>query len=291
MAKVNYGIPYPLDSTYLDMEIAIQNNQGLGLKPFAIKNILLVLTGVVSCFLLVNKTFIARGSIGQKVIFVILWGLLCFLLLTSNKQKQLGFEKITSLLTYTQPDNWFVSTRSNDKANNLIRICGFDEIDDTDVIHYTDGTLGVMFDVIGNASILLFEDHKNMILDRVDSHYRKMKPNTSYQFVTRKEPQNVYMQVASFEERKQELTCYDQDLMDMFETNEYVMSNLVGQRFKSLRQYLIIQAPNKEELDLALNVFFGEVENSSLMFKYAEQLDRDEIIQFYTDIYGTRKEF
>ncbi len=290
MAKVSYGIPYPLDSTYLDMEIAIQNSEGIGLRPFPIKNILLVLFGIVSLFLLEAKTFIAYGSVPQRVLFAIIWAGICFLLLTSNKQKQLGVEKILSLMTYVQPDNRYVSTRASDNANNIIRICGFDEIDDEDMIHYCDGTVGVVFDVIGNASVLLFEDHKNMILDRVDNHYRKMKPNVSYQFITRKEPQNVYLQVASFEERENEMTVYDADLAAMFETDRYVMQNLVGQRFKSLRQYLIIQAPNKEELDLALNVFFGEVENSALMFKYAEQLDRSEIIQLFTDIIGSRKE-
>ncbi len=289
MAKRNYSIPYTLDSSYLDMEIAVQNDSGLGFRPFPIKTILLVLLGVLSCFLLVSKTFIANGTIIQKGIFILLWIGLCLLLLTTNKQKQIGLEKITSLMMYMNPDSRFISTRAGDNANNVVKICGYDSIDEDGTINYTDNSVGVVFDIIGNASILLFDDHKNAILDRVDNHYRKMKPGTTYQFITRKEPQNVYLQVASIDERYNEMTVYDEDLEAMFATNKYVISELVGQRFKSLHQYLIIQAPNKEELDLALNVFFSEVENSELMLKYAAQLDRNEVIEFMTPIYGSKK--
>lgn len=289
MAKRNYSIPYTLDSSYLDMEIAVQNNSGLGFRPFPIKTILLVLLGVLSCFLLVSKTFIANGTIIQKGIFILLWIGLCLLLLTTNKQKQIGLEKITSLMMYMNPDSRFIGTRAVDNANNVVKICGYDSIDEDGTINYTDNSVGVVFDIIGNASILLFDDHKNAILDRVDNHYRKMKPGTTYQFITRKEPQNVYLQVASIDERHNEMTVYDEDLEAMFATNKYVISELVGQRFKSLHQYLIIQAPNKEELDLALNVFFSEVENSELMLKYAAQLDRNEVIEFMTPIYGSKK--
>ena len=290
MAKNSYGIPYGLDSTYLDMEIAIQNSEGLGLRPFPIKNILLTAFGIVSAFYFTNKTFIAQGTTLQKGIFLVFYGILCFLFLMTNRQKQLGVQKVTSFLAYLQANNRFVSTRATDDVNNMVKICGFDQVDDDGLIHYCDGSFGYVFDVIGNASILLFDDHRNAIIDRVDSHYRKMRPDTSYQFITRKEPQNVYLQVASFDERQHEMTVQDADLTAMFETNKYVMANLVGQSFKSLHQYLIIQAPNKEELDLSLNVFYGETENSELMFKFAEQLDKDEVLQFMTDIYGTRKE-
>lgn len=290
MAKRSYSIPYPLDSTYMDMEIAIQNSQGIGVRPLPIKNILLVLLGVVSGFLILSKTGLSRGPLITKVCFAAIWLGMCALLLTYNKCKLLGLERVLSLITFMQPDNRFVSTRSIDKANNMIRVCGWEYIDDEGYIHYTDKSLGVVFDVIGNASILLFEDHKNAIIDQVDKHFQKMKPDVTYQFITRKEPQNVYLQLASMAERERNMTVEDYDLSAMFATNKYVLGHLVGQSFKSLHQYLIIQAKNKEELDLGLSVFLGEIESSNLMFKFAEQLEPDEVTALMTEIYGSRKE-
>lgn len=295
MAKQSYGIPYGLNSTYLDMEIAIQNDNGIGLKPFPIRNILIAFGGILGGYMFLAHTIVARGSFGQKVTFIVLWIALCALLLTTNKTKLLGLQKILSLLNYLQPDNRFVSTRATDNVNNMCRISGIEYVEDTGdnsgLIHYTNGTFGIMFDVIGNASVLLFKDHQEAIVDRVDDHYCKMKPGVSYQFITRREPQNVALQVSSMDEREQAMTVYDPDLAAMFETSEYVLTKLVGNAFKSLHQYLIIQADTLDELNQALNVFYGETDNSSLMFKYAERLNYDEVCRIMADINGTRKEF
>lgn len=285
MAKNRYGIPYALESSYLDMEIAIQTNSGIGFRPFPIRNILMVLFGIVSCFIILSKTFVAYGTFEQKAIFVILWGLLCFMLLTSSRTKQLGIERIISVINYLQPDHRFVTTRSMSNANPFIQICGITNIDNG-TIYYADGSLGQIFDIIGNGSVLLFEDHKNAIIDRVDTHYRKMRPKTTYQFVTVTESQDVYLQLASLHKKKENLTVDDPDLNAMIDTDKYVLENIVGQSFKSLHQYLIIQAPNKDEMDIALNIFWDEVDSSSQMFKYAEQLDDKEIITFMKGIYG-----
>ena len=165
-----------------------------------------------------------------------------------------------------------------------------EEGDNNGLIHYTNGTYGMMFDVIGNASVLLFKDHQEAIIDRVDDHYCKMKPGVTYQFITRREPQNVALQVSSMDEREQAMTVYDPDLAAMFETSEYVLTKLVGNAYKSLHQYLIIQADTLDELNLALNVFYGEIDNSALMFRYAERLNFNEVCRIMADIDGTRKE-
>lgn len=274
----------------MDMEIAVQNDSGIGARPMPIKNILLVLLGACSGIYILFSTPIARGNIVAKGIFAAAWLGLCALLLTYNKCKTLGLERVLSLIAYMNSDSRFISTRAVDKANNMVRVAGWDNIDEDDIIHYADGSLGVVFDVIGNASILLFEDHRNAIIDQVDKHYQKMKPDITYQFITRKEPQNVYLQLGSMLEREQSMTVRDADLDAMFATNKYVLGHLVGQSFKSLHQYLIVQARNKEELDLGLSVLLGEIENSNLMFKHAEQLNAQEITALMTEVYGSRKE-
>lgn len=292
MAKDYYGIPYALDSSYLDMEITIQNNDGIGLRPFPIKNILLVFAAITSCIIMLSKTFIASGSMVQKGIFIAVWSGLCFILLVIGKTKQIGLEKIMSLLSYMQPGSRFVSTRTMSPANPLIRICGFTKIDENGMIHYVDGSVGVVFDIVGNASVLLFSDHKNAIVDRVDTFYRKMRPKTTYHYITNSEAQNVYMQIAHFSERKKNLTVYDPDLEAMIDTNEHFLAGVIGNSYKSLHQYMIIQAPNREEMNAALSIFYDEADNSELMFKFAEQLDLEETEAFMKNIYsGEEKHF
>lgn len=286
MAKDSYGIPYALDSSYLDMEITIQNNDGIGLRPFPIKNILLVFAAMASCFIILSKTFIASGSIAQKGIFIAVWCCLCFILLVIGKTKQIGLEKIMSLFSYIQPGSRLVSTRTMSPANPFIRICGFTEIDEKGFIYYADGSIGAVFDIVGNASILLFANHKNAIVDRVDTFYRKMRPKTTYHYITDSEAQNVYMQIAYLSERKKNLTVHDPDLDAMIDTNKYFLAEIIGNSYKSLHQYMVIQAPNREEMNAALNVFYGETDNSELMFKFVEQLDMEETEEFMKNIYA-----
>lgn len=286
MAKQGYGIPYSLDSSYLDMEIAIQSDDGIGIRPFPIKNILLALFGIVTCFIILTKTFVANGTFIQKAIFVVIWICLCLMLLTISKTKQLGIEKIASLLNYMQANKRYINTRTMAPANPFIQITGFYDIDNNGTIHYCDGTVGQVFDIIGNGSVLLFDEHKEMILDRVDAHYRKMRPNTTYHYVTAKEPQNIYIQASYLEQKRSQLTVDDPDLQAMIDTDMHVLKDIVGRSYKSLHQYLIIQAKNQEELNIALNIFWSEVDSSAHMFKFAEQLNRDEVIMFMKNIYG-----
>lgn len=291
MARLNYGIPYPLDSSYMDMEISIKADNGLGFRPFAVKNILLMLVGILSCFLILNKTFVARGTIIHKGIFVLLWIWLCCMLLISDKTKQLGLQKIGSVINYLQPDNRYVNTRMQSKAADFMSICGISNIEDNGLIRYSDGSFGLSFDIIGNGSILLFEAHKNAIIDRVDTHYRKIRPDSTYHFLTVKEPQRVELQIHALDEKKQNLTTEDADLLAMIATNRYVLSDIIGSSFKSLHQYMLLQAPNEEVLNLALNILISEVENSSLMFKHVVQLEKEDAEALFRSVYGSRKEF
>lgn len=286
MAKQRYGIPYALDSSYLDMEIAIQSKNGIGLRPFPIKNILLVLVGIFSAYLILTETLVSQGTILQKFVFVIAWTALCILALLPDRTKQMGINRIISLIYYLQPDNRHINTRSMSEANPLIRICGYDRIDEDGVIHYCDKSYGQIFDIIGNGSNLLFDDHKEAIINQTDVHYRKMRPKTTYQYVTTTQSQKVYLQLGSFLEKKKNLTVTDPDLDAMIETDMHVLKNMVGHSFKSLHQYLIIQAGNREEFEAALDIFWREAESSSYMFKFAEQLDADEADAFMRNIYG-----
>lgn len=290
--KNNYSIPYSLDSSYMDMEITIQSDNGIGLKPFPIKNILLVLTAIASCTIILSKTFVSKGTLLHKIIFIVAWAGLCALLLTIGKTKQIGLEKITSLLAYIQTGARIINTRSISYASAFQKTVYISKIDERGFIHYMDGSIGAVFDVVGNASVLLFNNHKEQIIDRVDVFYRKMKPGITYHYITDTEAQNVYMQIAGYMDRQEKLTVSDPDLDAMIETNKMYLKDIIGSAYKSLHQYMVIQAPNAEELNEALAIFYGEVDTSELMFKFVEQLDKEEVEEFLKTIYtGSEKHF
>lgn len=284
--KDSYSIPYSLDSSYLDMQITIQTESGIGARPVTIKTVLLILGGIVSCFLMVSKTFVASGTFWQKVVFAVFWMGLCGLLLTSSRTNEMGLSRIFSLISYLNTGSRFIGTRRGSAALPFAQLTGIADVDEASgLITYLDGSVGYLFDVTGNGSVLLFDSHKEAIIDRVDAHYRKMKPGTTYHFVTVKQPQEVIDQLEALDYRETHLTCSDPDLTAMMETDRHVLTEIVGSSYKSLHQYMLMQAKTLEDLQQAMTVLQSEVENSTLMFRRVILMAKPDMVKFFSDIY------
>ena len=291
MAKRNYGIPYSLnDSSYLDLPITIKSESGLSMKPITLKSLLIIVFGFSVGIVAIAKTSIARGTLFEKILFLALWGTMCYLVLTTTKTKEYGYHRLANLVRYLQPMSRRINTRRSAPAVQFATVAGIRSMDpDTGIISYTDGSFGMVFDVIGNASYLLFESHKTDILDRVDNHYRKMHPGVTYHFVTVKQPQEVDEQVENLNLREDALTTNDPDLVAMLETERGVLRRYVGSQCKSLHQYMVMQAGTLEDLHLGYEVFRSEVENSVLMFKRVVQLGVPEAQRFFAGVYSGSK--
>lgn len=267
MAKEAYKIPADMDQTYLDMELAIQGKDGIGLKPLPIKTILSWIASILLCFWICTKTVIANGGL-WIILFVIFWGSLTYFLLSTDKTKRMQIQDIAAAVNYIPKMSRRLLTRSTSNAAEFYRLLGIDSInDETGLIAFNDGTFGFVMSVVGSASILLFDEDRTAILNRVDNFYRKM--NTDYQviYITSKEAQRVYHQIANLQKRFNTLNNNDPDLRACAEEQYSMLKDVVGKEYKSIHQYMIIKAENREVLQAARNVIRSEAENSTLMFK------------------------
>lgn len=291
MAKQAYKIPTDLDASHLDMEIAIQNKDGIGAKPLPIKVLLTYVASALLCFYVVSHTVIGQGSVFQIILFVIFWAILTFQLARFDKTKQMQAQLIPVLFDYIPKANRKILTRTSCKANAFYNIAKIEDIDkDTGLVTYTDGTFGYWYRVVGSASILLFEDDKNAILSRVDSFYRKIGTDCECCFITTKESQKVFRQVASLKRRYDSLTTDEPDLLKIADEQFNILKNYVGNTFKSIHQYLVIKADNKEALINNKNVLQSEIENSTLMLKQCIPLYYDDINEVLRIIYRGRND-
>ncbi len=177
-------------------------------------------------------------------------------------------------------------TRNNAPAKDFYQIAGIEDIDgEKGLITFSDGTYGYMYRVVGTGSVLLFDEDRKAILDRVDSFYRKMKPEYEMIFITSKEAQKVYRQVAAMKRRYDSLAPDDDELRALADTEYRVLKNYVGGSFRSIHQYLILKADNAEALIVAKNMLQSEVENSTMMFKQCTALFGDDIYEVLRTIY------
>lgn len=286
MAKDVYKIPDTLDKSMGDMQISLQSADGVGVKPMPIKIILMWVCSAILWFLCVAKTFIGSGGIAAIVIFTALWFGMTALLLARDKTGVPQAALVVSMLNYLPKSMRYVITRNNAPAKDFYQIAGIEDIDgEKGLITFSDGTYGYMYRVVGTGSVLLFDEDRKAILDRVDSFYRKMKPEYEMIFITSKEAQKVYRQVAAMKRRYDSLAPDDDELRALADTEYRVLKNYVGGSFRSIHQYLILKADNAEALIVAKNMLQSEVENSTMMFKQCTALFGDDIYEVLRTIY------
>lgn len=284
--KQSYKIPDTLDKSVGDMEIAIKSSDGIGIRPLPLKVIMSYFGSGVLCVWLIQNTFIGFGGTFLIMLFVLVWAALTLLLMKVDKTKQMQVEMVPAVFGYLPKSSRYVLTRRTSSAVSFYYIAGIEKINErTGLIEYADGTFGFMYRVVGTGSILLFDEDRNAILNRVDSFYRKMKTDYELIFLTAKESQKVYRQVANLKKRYDDLGYEDDDLRALADMQYDYLKNHVGGSFRSIHQYLIIKADNKEALNVGRNQLQSEVENSSMMIKQCAALFGQDLIDVLGSIY------
>lgn len=289
MAKQSYGIPASLDQSVLDHEIGFAGG-GWSLKPTPIKQLVFISVGLgVTLWVCMNSW--VKDSGPALITLVALWmAVVTFYLGKVLKTKELRATSLLALVSYAPKAARRVTTRRSSDPTQFFAVTGIDSIDEDGRISFTDGTVGQGYLVVGSASSLLFDEDKVATLNRVDSFWRKVETTCEYAFITTKEPQRIYHQVATLERRNQSLEVRDPDLLALQEEKYEHLTNFVGKRFTSIHQYLVLKGKNHEALRRAHTLLQAELEGSSLMIKDATMLDRDETYQllqtFFQSIEG-----
>lgn len=284
--KSSYRIPYSLAQSYADMTIALQSKDGSVGRVVPMLAVASYTVLFLACLLIVSKTFIGTmGSTFQVILFVLLWAALTVVLSKYDGTRRMNMQRIMSLLTYLPRSARHVYTRNIRSAVPFWNIVGIERVEDDGLVVYADKTFGYFYRVVGSASILLFESDQEAILTRVDNFFKKWQTDSEVIFMTAKEGQKVYRQLANLQKRYENLQNDDQDLRDLAEEQFRILRDYVGSEFKSIHQYMVIKSDNKEALRVANGILQTEVENSALFIKQCVPLERDDTLEVLRSIY------
>lgn len=288
MPKTVYKVPASLNRSFLDHEIALAGG-GFQAKPVPVKVMLFWAASILSLFWVVGSTFVKAADWWIIALVVIWWLLTTAVLGQYSKTKEMKFMSVPALLEYIPTRARRVLTRKSTNPSAFYSVVGVDQIDETGLIKYADGTYGQGYLVVGSASILLFEEDRKAILNRVDAFWRKVDTSCEFTFVTTKEPQRIYHQVANLERRNLALEVRDPELKDLMDEQYDILKEFVGGQFKSIHQYLLLKGDNLEALRRAHTVLQSEVESSSLMIKNCTMLNGREVTEMLTVIYKDKR--
>jgi len=284
--KDSYKIPQRLNSKYLDIEISPSKDGSV--SPISMKLIVGVLMSFVFCILFLTKSFMVYATTGTKVLFVIAWIILTVVVLTKDKSKIFRFELVQPLIDYLPKRKRMVWTRKSASASGFYDIAGIKKIDRDGIITYDDGTFGFMYEVAGSASILLFDDDTNRILEEVNQFFKKQPLDCEYIFLTLKSAQKIDTQIASMS-IYYSIMNKDPDLVKIANERYDVLKTVVGKEMKSIHQYMIIKAKNMEALMDGVNVVVGIYNQSQNVFKVLNPMDKDKsVCRVLSEIYTAK---
>ncbi|MEV7960286.1 hypothetical protein [Streptomyces sp. NPDC088141] len=275
MAKLSYKVPSALNRSFLDHEITLSKG-GWAARPSPIKQLLFFGGGILGVLWFSTSTFVSNSG-PAAITFFVLWSLAAIAYFGGLlKTKELRIQRVPALLAYAPPKARHVFTRRSSNPTAFYSIVGIDDIEEDGLIHFSDGGKGQVYLVVGSASYLLFDEDRVGILDRVDSFWRKVETTCEHNFITTKEPQRIYHQVANLERRNQALQVRDPDLVELQNEQFDILTQHVGGKFTSIHQYLLLKGKNIDALRKGHQVLQAEVGGSTLMIKEATMLDREE---------------
>lgn len=288
MAKNVYKIPTSVDRSLLDHEVALSGG-GFQAKPLPMKVLLFWAGSVLMLFWVASKTFVSSSAWWIIVLVVIWWLIATAFFGQYTKAKEMKFMSVPAALNYAIPASRKVLTRKSSNPSPFYSVVGITSIDETGLIKYADGTFGQGYLVVGSASILLFDEDRTSILNRVDSFWRKVDTACEYMVFTTKEPQRVHTQIANLERRNLALDTKDPELLELMNEQYDILRHHVGGNFKSIHQYLLLKGDNMEALRKGHSTLLAEVESSRLMIKGCTMLDGAAITAMFAVLYKNQE--
>lgn len=293
MAKASYKIPDSIDKSSFDTEIYLKNKDGIGLnKPVTLFMLILWFVSALTLAYMYKITFLHSASAVDKVVFGILWLAATGVLLTTDKTRRYGYNTFLSMLGYLPKTQRMIKPTKNDSIAMLRKVNGLGEIRKTDglVQFWSDGTVGYVYRVVGNASALMFDHDKVAVVDTTANFLKQMGENVSIVFETGKEAQNVERQLQALTQRQKERLAKGEFIspgLNALNKQQYdVLKNHIGGSFKSLHQYMIIKAKNVEDLYETEMMVVNDLQTHRLMFKFCERLGYEGTVKYFQSIYN-----
>lgn len=284
MPKSSYKIPASITRSRLDHEITIAAFD-MKSKPLPMKVILYWIGFAFVLAYLVLQSPISKAPWPALVMFS-LWAFAAAAFYGGrSKTGEMKFMQVPALVKYAPKRNRQVMTRRGSNPYGFMTITGIKDVEDSGIIHCLDGWVGQMYSIVGSASLLLFENDRNRIVNRVDSFWKKVGTEAEWIFITTKEPQRVYQQMAKVEMQNRALEHRHPELRELMAEKVEILRDDVGGKYSSIHQYLMIKAPNMKALEAAHAHLQAEREGSSLMFRRCEMLRREDALEVLSGIY------
>lgn len=299
MVRPSYRLPFSLSVKQWDISLLPQSSNGLfSLKrPVTLKVLIIFLVSVLAYLGILFRSPLVHGGILTIICWTIGYFGLVVLLCSSTKTKQIGFDWILPSIYYMIGVKRNVMTHSINNVGPALDIIGIKGITNDNYVVFSNNEIGEVFEIVGYASILMFQSDLNAVIDATDTFGRNITQGINLTYDTQQAPQRVDLQLTSMRQQYAKLKKHypkgvPTGLKQIMNLNYQVLDSYVGQQFKSTHQYLVVRGPSRDLLDA-----FDQWLNSQLSGNYLrsvrrledEETGHGELTNYFANIYQAPK--
>lgn len=289
MAKIKdvYKITNSINVHFWDIPISFRNGS-LGLKrPVTIKSIAIILFAGFAWFMLFTRMLQNQFGVMPTLTFTIGYWLFCILALTNQKNGLMGYRWFVPTVRYwINTKNRMIVTRGRAGEREIMKLKWQIPVEDvneeTGVINYTDGSVGVVCDVIGYGSRALFSADKENIITAYETYLQRIGVGTGITIDSRQSEQDVQVQLSALETYRQ--NNVEPTVDAIIARQRKILENHVRINFKSTHQYIFIRCRNIDVLNEELQWLNQQRANG--MLRMITQVRNEKLIerlhQFYS---------
>lgn len=289
MAKIKdvYKITNSINVHFWDIPISFRNGS-LGLKrPVTIKSIAIILFAGFAWFMLFTRMLQNQFGVMPTLTFTIGYWLFCILALTNQKNGLMGYRWFVPTVRYwINTKNRMIVTRGRAGEREIMKLKWQIPVEDvneeTGVINYTDGSVGVVCDAIGYGSRALFNADKENIITAYETYLQRIGVGTGITIDSRQSEQDVQVQLSALETYRQ--NNVEPTVDAIIARQRKILENHVRINFKSTHQYIFIRCRNIDVLNEELQWLNQQRANG--MLRMITQVRNEKLIkrlhQFYS---------
>ena len=293
-----FAIRTSMDSSALDMVMNPSANSLFATKyEFTVKSFFGLAIAFFLLVWLVMQTPLQDSGVLGFVLWLPAYVILTWMLVGPTDTQELGLSYIPTFFTYFNKDRRIVSTRKIAPEANFADIAPIKEVRESDgLILMRDGTCMRTYEVVGNASILMFSQDRELVLRDVTHFYNNVRPQVNLMIDSESSPQRVVDQLNAKDYQILNLQNHSTDysnidprlvkLRELLQGEQIILRDVVGRNFKALHQYLTVRALSEDDLYTFESWLMQVASGSNLYIKTARALEYDETVAYLKSLYS-----
>lgn len=241
-----YGIRTSLAKSMMESQIQLGGNVSLSVakKPITLATFVYLMMSIFLFAIIFSHSKIRYGGPWGVSLFILGYIATYIALLSRTKTIDYRVNYIPVIVRYWRKGGRVVNAGLLDAGGPLKNFLGIEPKDGVEfngLIHFTDGEVGVFYDVVGNASTMIFLSDQKMVIRDARTVYKNIPSSCGITVITQASSQDVHLQVQSKLDQLHKLKLPSPGLRQVIKKQGQILQRMVGKEFSMIRQYILVR--------------------------------------------------